>query len=110
MNVGAIERALARAGQDVTLRRVTGTQRVPFEVKCRASVQTGAATVLVGSVQQAGDRVMFTSRAIDAARWPAPPRHGDQIVYDDGTTVSVQGRATTHRVGEDMVYVVQAIG
>jgi hypothetical protein len=38
MNADGVRRALARAGETITLRRVTGTQRIPFDVACQALV------------------------------------------------------------------------
>lgn len=110
MNADGVRRALATTGQMVTLRRVTGTHRIPHDVQLLADVQTGAAIVLIGAVQQAADRIMFTSDEIDAAKWPAPPRQADQIIYDDGTTLSVQGRAVQYKLDEDTVFVLSAIG
>ena len=76
MNADSVRRALARAGETITLRRVTGTQPVPFDVTCRALVTIGGATRLVGGVQQTADRVLLmTADELDAARWPGPPRH-----------------------------------
>lgn len=86
-------RALVRYGDHVTLRRLTGIQRVPFDVKCRASVTTGAAQAMVGGVQITADRLVLTDREIKAAGWPGMPHHGDQVIYDDGRIFVVQGRA-----------------
>jgi hypothetical protein len=91
--MNGVRRALARAGEKITLRRVTGTQRVPFDVICRALVTIGGATALVGGVQQTADRVLMTADELDAARWRGPPRHGDQVIFDDGTIAIVQRRA-----------------
>jgi hypothetical protein len=111
MNADGVRRALARAGETITLRRVTGTQRVAFDVICRALVTIGGATTLVGGVQQTADRVLMTSDELDAARWPGPPRHGDQVIYDDGTIAIVQGRADIRRMsGGDRVFTMTAIG
>jgi hypothetical protein len=93
MNADALVRALTHYGDDVILRRLTGIQRVPFDVPCRVSVNIGAAQALVGGVQITADRILMSSREIQAAGWPGFPRHGDQVVYDDGRTFVVQGRA-----------------
>ena len=109
MNADGVRRALARAGETIRLRRVT--QRIPFDVACQVLVTIGGATTLVGGVQQTADRVLMTADELDAARWPGPPRHGDQVIYDDGTIAIVQGRADTRRMsGGDRVFTLTAIG
>jgi hypothetical protein len=94
----------------VTVQRFTGTRRVTFSVQCSAVVDTGAASVLVGSVQQNADLVRLTDREMDAVKWPKPPRHGDQIVYADGSTRTVEGRAESHRLADGMVYFLKTLG
>jgi hypothetical protein len=55
--------------------------------------------------------VLMTADELDAARWPGPPRHGDQVIYDDGTIAIIQGRADTRRMsGGDRVFTLTAIG
>lgn len=93
MNADAVVRALEHYGDHVTLRRLTGTQRVPFDVACRAAVTVGAAQTLVGGIQITADRLTMTDREIRAAGWPGMPRHGDQVIYDDGRIFVVQGHA-----------------
>jgi len=93
LNADALVRALTHYGDDVTLRRLTGTARIPFSVPCRASVTIGSAQALVGGVQITADRILMSSREIQAAGWPGMPRHGDQVIYDDGRVFVVQGRA-----------------
>jgi hypothetical protein len=98
-------------GGPITLRRVTGTARIPFDVTVQAFVGSGGgAQPLIGAVQIAGDKVTMTNREILAAKWPAPPRHGDILIYQDGTTVVVQGRAAAYTLAEDTVYVLQVLG
>ena len=93
MNADVLVRALDHYGDNVILRRLTGTQRVPFDVPCRAAVSVGAAQALVGGVQITADRILMSSREIQAAGWPGMPHHGDQVIYDDSRTFVVQGRA-----------------
>jgi hypothetical protein len=113
----SVRHALAINGDDVTFRRVTGTQRVPFDVVCRVRLTQSttpsarsAGLDLAGSVQQLYTEVFVTSAEMTAARWPQPPRHGDQVIFDDSTTLTVQGRAQITRIGDDSVYQIVAIG
>ena len=79
MNADGVRRALVRAGETITLRRVTGTQRVPFDVICRALVTIGGTTTLVGGVQQTADRVLMTGGRTGrgALVWPPSRRSVD---------------------------------
>lgn len=113
MNAAGVKRAIERQGETVTLRRTSGAtaHRTFFDATIRAFVASGASSVLVGSVQQVADKVLFCSEGLRAARWPLPPRHGDLIFYEDGITiVTIQGRALTWTLDEDTVYSVNAIG
>jgi len=110
MNADGVMRALTTQGQTVTVRRMTGTRQVAFSVDCLAFVDVGVESVLVGSVQQTADKIMLTDREMNVVKWPKPPRQGDQIVYGDGTTRTIQGRAMVYRVSEDLVYVVKTLG
>lgn len=93
MNVDIVNRNLDRYGSDVTFRRYTGTQRTPFLVKCRVQILTGTANLLVGAVEQTADEILMTNRELDAAGVRGVPRQGDEIVYADGRSTRVQGRA-----------------
>ena len=111
MNLDLMERMLADHGRTVTLRRLTGTARIPFDVTVRAAVWTGSDTVLVGAVQQTADKILLTSREIDAARWPFPPRHGDQVIYEDGRVTTVQGTVQIFPFNEgDRAIVMRSLG
>jgi hypothetical protein len=110
MNADGVRRALKRVGENITLRRLTGTQRIPFDVMCRAKVTVGAATVLVGGIEQNADRVLMTADEIDAARWPGLPHHGDLVIYDDGRTATVQGRSDVTQLGADRVLTFPVLG
>ena len=110
MRLDFMTQSLAKYGRDVTLRRMTGTARVAFDVKVRAAVWTGSDTVLVGTVQQTADKVLLTSREIDAARWPGPPRHGDQVIYEDGRVTTVQGTVQVFPFTNDTALVLRTLG
>ena len=110
MNADAVVRALQQLGEDMTFRRLTGTQRVAFDVVVRAHVVMGGVNILVGGVLQTGDLIRLTNREMKAAQWPAPPRHGDQIVFADGRVSAVQGRVQIYHLEEDDVYNVHTLG
>jgi hypothetical protein len=95
MSVGDIadlDEAVAEAGQDITLRRVTGTsQQASFEVKIRAAVRGYRPNEIVnGSGIIQGDRkvIMSPTEMLDR-KWPWPPKNGDKAVIN-GSTVAVQ--------------------
>jgi hypothetical protein len=113
MRVAEFFSACGSPGQMVTLRRITGQgqNRRTTDVRCYAIVGIGGAQVLVGSTQQSADRIIMTSSEIDAAGWPKPPRHGDQVIYADGQTVVVlQGRAKSYPLEDGLLYDLQGIG
>lgn len=113
MKRAEVARALATVGELVTLRRIQGTgpSRRNVDVQCCAIVNVGGATLLVGNVQQSADSILITDAEITAAGWPAPPRHGDQILYADGQTiVVVQNRAKTAPLDDGIAYTLTAIG
>jgi len=110
MNADFVLRYYERQGQQVTVRRFTGRQRVFFDVECTAHVDYGMAQILVGDIQQTGDTIKLTDREMNANRWPKPPRHGDMIIYADGTSVAVQGRPKVTLLEDDIVYTLRAIG
>lgn len=78
--IAALDRGLAAAGQDITLRRTTGTQLIPLDVACRAVVRDYAPAELVGEIQQGDTRVILSPSEMTNAQWPWPPRAGDFVV------------------------------
>ncbi|HTI78894.1 MAG TPA: hypothetical protein VL614_00435 [Acetobacteraceae bacterium] len=110
MNADGVIRALTTQGEIVTVKRLTGTRQVAFSVDCLAFVEIGVESVLVGSVQQTADKITLTDREMNEKQWPKPPRQGDQIVFSDGTTRTMQGRADVRRVAEDLVYFIKTLG
>jgi hypothetical protein len=104
-------RAGASQSDMVTIKRLTGTrQGAALSVICQAIVQTGPEAVLIGSVQQTHDLLMVTDREMNAMQWPRPPRQGDQIVYSDGSTRTIQGRADERRLADGSVYIIKTLG
>lgn len=102
--IGALDRALASTGETITLRRTTGTQRVPLDVTCRAVVRNYRPIELVGEIQQGDSLVILSPTEMAQAQWPWPPKNSDLVVvagrqravqgvtpfYLDGTLVRVE--------------------
>ena len=79
--IAALDRALAAHGQDVTLRRTTGTQKIPFDVDCRAVVRGYRPDEMIPGVTQGGSMAILSPSEIAAAQWPgAQPQTGPQDV------------------------------
>jgi acyl dehydratase len=110
MNIGVILRALDNQGEYITLRRMAGSARIPFDVKILAWVQVGAATLLIGGVQTTADKIITTSVQLEEVRWPGVPRHGDTIIYGDGRTSMVQGRADSVAFDGEIAYIMTVLG
>ncbi len=55
-------------GQDIRLQRLTGTQNIPFEVKCRAVVRGYAPEELVNGITQHGNSQSDRNRSEGLAR------------------------------------------
>jgi hypothetical protein len=90
--------------QTITLRR-----RNAPDVIVPAAVQIGGTSVVVGDVQQTADKIMCTDREIKAA-WADDPKHGDQVIYSNGRTTMVQGRAEPVQFDADRVFVLRCLG
>lgn len=74
--IDALDRALARAGEDVILRRVVGAQNsVNVDVRCRALVRSPSAQELVAGFKQTDSVVILSPTPIRRAQWPGgqPP-------------------------------------
>ena len=111
MNADAFYRAVNHYGERVTIRRLTGTQRIAFGVECQASVRIGAAQVLVGGVFQMADEVRVGDREMRAAQWPQPPRHGDQVQLADGHYLTIHGECQVWGLDNgDKVYSIRCLG
>jgi hypothetical protein len=85
--------ALATDGEWIELCRETGTQKIPFKVRCRAFVRGYAAQELVGGIAQTDAKIVMSPTEIVRAGWPGPnssamstnqdrrvPRRGDAVV------------------------------
>jgi hypothetical protein len=84
--VAMLEASLARNGESVTLRRLTGTNPIPLDVAVTAFVKPGQLAV----EQLRGDNqfthaVTIGKREIAARQWPGPPAPGDQVIRGAAT-------------------------
>jgi hypothetical protein len=110
VNADGFLRACEKNGEVVTIKRLTGTRQVAFSVQCLGAVARGAVSDLVGNTVQTADQVKVSDREMNAVQWPKPPRHGDQVVYADGSTRTVLGPAQPDRCDEDTVYTLKTLG
>ena len=98
--VAALDRAIARTGETVTLRRTTGTTpQVNYDVILSALVRGYKASELIsGSGIVQGDALVSLSPSgLDRAQWPggqAPNTAGDVRVPRVGDKIIRQGKTT----------------
>lgn len=83
--IGMLDRALARNGTVITLRRYAGegTARTAEDVTVRARVRDYEPAELVGGIAQGDSEAVLSLTQIRAAGWGAPdhlPVRGDRIV------------------------------
>lgn len=79
--ISALDRALDAAGEDIVLRRTTGTKpAIPFDVGVRASVRDYQPAELVGGVVQGDSRVIVSPTEMKRRQWCWPPRVNDKAV------------------------------
>lgn len=97
--IAALDRGLASAGQDVTLRRTTGTQRIPLDVTCRAMVRAYQPHELVGEIQQGDSQVIISPTEMARAQWPWPPKANDFVIVA-GRQRTVLAAAPIHMADE----------
>lgn len=81
--VARLDAALARRGQDITIRRLTlgpGGIQIPFDAEgVRASVRAVRAEELVGEIDQTASKLVISPTGLHAA-FPLPIRKGDKAV------------------------------
>ena len=70
--IADLNAALVADGEWIELWRETGTQKIPFKVRCRAFVRGYAAQELVGGIAQTDSKIMMSPTEIIRARWPGP--------------------------------------
>ena len=87
--IEGLNRALARVGQDVVLRRMVSGS--PVDVTCRASVRSPSAQELEAGFTQTDSVVILSPTPITAASWP-----GDSSLIRgggaSGDKVKIDGR------------------
>jgi hypothetical protein len=89
--------ALATDGEWIELWRETGTQKIPFKVRCRAFVRGYAAQELVGAIAQTDSKIVMSPTEVIRAGWPganssATPTNQDRRVPRKGDAVVIAGR------------------
>lgn len=98
-HISALDRGLAARGQDVILRRISGSgpSATSIDVACRAVVRGYRPEELVGGIAQGDSQVILSPSEIRSSGWPDPgglpsgsaslPKKGDKLI--------VQGRMRT---------------
>jgi hypothetical protein len=98
-HISALDRGLAARGQDVILRRISGSgpSATSIDVTCRAVVRGYRPEKLVGGIAQGDSQVILSPSEIRSSGWPdlgaspsgtaSLPRKGDKLI--------VQGRMRT---------------
>jgi hypothetical protein len=82
--IAALDRALAATGEDIVLRRTTGTKpAIPLDVGVRASVRGYRPEELVGGIIQGDSLVIVSPTEMKQRRWCWPPRANDKAVIDE---------------------------
>lgn len=99
--IAALDRGARIAGETVTLRRMTGTQRIPLDVECRAVVTGYAPNELVGSIEQGDRKVILSPTEMRRRQWVWPPRRGDRVLIG-GKTFQVEA-VDNRTAGDELV-------
>ena len=95
--IADLDAALASDGEWIELWRETGTQKIPFKVRCRAFVRGYAAQELVGGIAQTDSKIVMSPTEIIRAGWPGPnssatPTNQDRRMPRKGDGVVIAGR------------------
>ena len=95
--IADLNAALAADGEWIELWRETGTQKIPFKVRCRAFVRGYAAQELVGGISQTDSKLILSPTEIIRAGWPGPnssatPTNQDRRMPRKGDAVVIAGR------------------
>ena len=108
--IGKINDALAKAGEDITLRRIYGqAPRTNFvDVTVRASVRSFAPEELVGGINQTDSKVVISPTEIANSGWPGGEIASATVVNPSlpriNDTAVINGRKRTIQV-VDPIYV-----
>jgi hypothetical protein len=101
--IEALNRALKRAGQTITLRKVTGTTSQTFtDVVCRAVVRGYSPNELIGGIVQNDSFVILSPTEINTAVWPTAQGAGPDVRIPSrnrGDLVIINGRSRTVQAG-----------
>ena len=100
----AVDRALARAGEIVVLRR-TGLADLPV----RAFVRGYKASELIGGIVQGDRTVIIGNTEIAAAAWPGPPVKPDYVMIAGKSSV-VQSCDVRRVAGVIVCHIIQVRG
>ncbi|WP_096704169.1 hypothetical protein [Magnetospirillum sp. 15-1] len=70
--VAALDRAIARVGQPITITRTTGSlpNQVMLSLECRAIVRAYKTEQLIGTITQGDSNVILSPTDIMRAQWP----------------------------------------
>lgn len=97
--IADLDEALADAGEDIVLQRLTGTQQIPYSVTCRAVVRGYAPEELIAGsgITQQDVKVILSPTEIEVAGWPGaqPQTSGDKRVPVKNDRILRQGRPLT---------------
>lgn len=123
--VAALDEALAAAGEDIILQRLTlgpGGVQIPFSVTCRAAVRgyTPEELIAGSGIVQKDRKIIFSPTEITQAQWPGPlpvgadvdkriPRVGDRVIRN-GLPMIVQAAEGIYVQGELVRLEMQARG
>lgn len=95
-----LDQFLAADGQDVILRRITGTtNQIVVDCPCRAFVRGYQPKELAGGIIQGDTHVILSATDINRAQWPGgeavtnPPGINDPRVPRTGDRIIIEGRA-----------------
>lgn len=94
--IAALDSNLARAGEDVILRRVVtrSNVKVTMDVTCRAAVRGVSAEQIVGTIAATDLTVILSPTQIAAANWPG---------QDDGTPGGSTVDQSIPRINDSLV-------
>lgn len=89
MNLDATAAFLEQNGEAIAIRRITGP-RTWMEVLCKARVSAYQPDEMLGGIVQGDRKVILSNREIEDAKWPGPPRVGDQVILLDQAGLSAR--------------------
>jgi len=91
----ALDRALARKGEIIIVRRYTSTLVTWFDVECRAFVRGYTPQELIGGISQTDSLVTISPTEIFATQWPGGQSPGSSVdprIPRKNDRVIIQGR------------------